>query len=153
MQDESDETISHWLVVERLENWKIDEAGGFCQFGLSHQKEVIGRKVKKGDWLIFYVSSSIAAFSDVREATADGVSPSAHYTGYDLPFPWRLETRSLLVLPRERWVPARNVIANLSIAIGHKDWRLLMRNSIRRLTVADAGLILKAMNQAARGAV
>jgi predicted RNA-binding protein len=66
--------MAHWLLVERLDNWNVDKKEGFRRFGLSDKKKTLADRIKKGDTLIFYISSGISKFSDVREAIADGTA-------------------------------------------------------------------------------
>ena len=66
--------VTHWLLVERLENWETDKREGFLRFGMPERKKKLAAQIKTGDQLIFYIASGISMLSDIRIATADGVS-------------------------------------------------------------------------------
>jgi hypothetical protein len=142
--------ISHWLLVERLENWNVDRSEQFRQFGLPRGKKKLGDLIKTGDLLIFYVSSGISSFADVREARADGLLKLGLEGDYDSPYPWRVMTKPVLTLPRDRWVPIKSLIADLSLTAGRPDWRQCMRTSLRRLERGDATVILESMRFASK---
>ena len=138
---------TYWVLVERLANWEIDKRDGFRQFGLPDRKLKLGSEIKEGDLLIFYVSSGISSFADVREAAADGVSKLPLGGNYDTAFPWRVATRPCLSLPREAWVPMKSLAHRLSLTAGKADWRQVMRTSLLRLSTKDGNLITAAMRR------
>ena len=140
--------MTHWLLVERLENWKIDQMEGFRRFGLPEVKRTLAQQVEKGDTLIFYVSSGISRFSDIREATASGTAKLGIEGDYDTPYPLSISTRPILTLERHIWVPLHGLVSSLSLTSGKADWRQVMRNSLRRLSDEDGDLILNAMKHA-----
>ena len=139
--------MAFWLLVERLENWETDEREGFHRFGLPESKAALAAQIKTGDLLIFYVSSGISRFSDIREAVADGTRKLLHGGDYDTAFPIMLSTRPQLTLSRLSWVPIKPLIGGLSFTKGTSDWRQLMRTSLRHLNEADARLIINAMRK------
>jgi predicted RNA-binding protein len=140
---------SYWLLVERLENWNFDQRNGFRQFGLPDHKKTLGSEIKKGDLLIFYVSTGVSSFADIREAQADGVSKMPRGEHYDTAFPLRITTQPYLILSREQWVPMKLLADRISITAGKADWRHVVRNSLRRLSSSDAEAIIAAMQQSA----
>jgi hypothetical protein len=139
-----------WLLVERLENWRLDRQDGFQKFGLPDRKVGLGRLIKKGDLLFFYVSSGRSCFADIREAREPSVSKLRLGGDYDMAFPWCVLTKPLLTLPPEAWVPIQSLIAELSFTRGRADWRQLMRNTLRKLETDDAAQIMRAMQSATK---
>lgn len=144
---------SHWLLVERLENWLLDEKRLFTEFGLPDRKMRMGSEIKKGDLLIFYVSDGISSLADIREAQLDGIAKLPFGGDYDTPYPWRVRTSPFLTLPRTRWVPFKPLLGSLTFTREHTDWRQIMRNSLRRLADVDALLILNVMKQASSASI
>lgn len=142
--------MKYWMFVERLENWKVDEAEGFRRFGIPDRKGRIASQIRKGDHLIFYVSSGISAFSDIREAMTDGTQALRFGGEYDTAFPISVATRPILVLPREKWVPIKLYLSKLSFTAGKKDWRQTMRNSVRQLECADGETLTHLIFNSAR---
>jgi predicted RNA-binding protein len=142
---------NYWLFIERLENWKVDQAEGFRRFGIPERKAPIAASIKKGDLLIFYVSSGVSALADVRQAIADGTSKLGSGGSYDLAYPLCVKTRPHLTLKREQWVPIADLVADLSFTRDRRDWRQVMRNTLRPLVPEDARLIVEKMEAAGRG--
>jgi hypothetical protein len=112
--------VAYWLLIERLENWETDEKEGFMRFGVSERAR-LAREIKKGDLLIFYVSSGLSAFSGVREATADGTTKLRFGGDYDTAYPLSISTRPYLTLSRSDWVPMHDLLEKLEMTSGKKD--------------------------------
>jgi predicted RNA-binding protein len=142
--------MTHWLLVERLENWEVDRKEGFRRFGLPARKQRLAEQMRKGDKLIFYVSSGLSQFADIREVSEDGVFALGTGGGYDTAFPLFIATTPRLTLDPDKWVPIRDLIPKLSITSSKNDWRQVMRTSLREISDEDAEIIIDAMNQAAR---
>lgn len=143
--------MAHWLLVERLENWEVDRREGFLRFGLPENKRVLAGQIKKGDILIFYISSGISKFADVREATADGTTKLAYGGDYDTGYPLSISTLPRLSLNRDKWVSLHGLVSQLTLTSGKRDWRQIMRTSLRRLDESDANIIIEAMKRASKG--
>jgi hypothetical protein len=139
---------SHWLLVERLENWLADEKRCFTGFGIQDRKKKLGGEIRKGDLLIFYVSDGISCLADVREAISNGIEKRPIGSDYDTPYPWWVRTAPVLTLARESWVPFKPLLSVLTFTKDSVDWRQLMRNSLRRLAARDAAIIMTLMKDA-----
>lgn len=142
--------VAYWLLVERLVNRQIDKAEGFRRFGLSERHKALADQMKKGDILIFYVSSGISKFSDVRQTIADGTAKLGSSGDYDTAFPISISTRLQFALDRNQWVPFHDLKDKLSITAGKGEWRQIMRSSLRRLSDEDAAVIIGAMKCAGK---
>lgn len=142
------EEPTNWLLVERAENWEHDKKNGFTHFGIPDRKEKLGRSIKKSDLLFFYVSSGRSSFADVREASESGVSKLRLGGEYDTPFQWCVRTKPILTLAPEAWVSIKPLIEKLALTRGKKDWRQVMRCSLRKLEAKDAAYILRVMQEA-----
>jgi hypothetical protein len=139
--------VTYWLMVERLENWEVDRREGFRRFGLPDRLGDRGNEIKKADLLIFYVSSGISCFADIREATEDGTHKLRLGGDYDTAFPIYLASKPLLTLPRAKWVRLHGLVDKLSFTRGKRDWRQAVRSSLRRLTDDDGRLLVDVMTQ------
>jgi EVE domain len=140
--------ISHWLLVERLANWEHDCANGFRLFGIPGSKKGLADKIRRGDVLIFYVSSGVSSFADIREAKEDGVQPMIRGEDYATKYPWKIISRPILTLARDRWVHMNSLAERLSLTSGMSHWRNAVRSSLHRLEPQDAALILESMRRA-----
>ena len=136
--------MAMWLMIERLENWQVDEAEGFKRFGLSEAAAKRAAKIDAGDLLFFYVSSGISAFSDIRIATSKSVIKLSMGGDYDTGYPFALQTRPHAILDRKCWLPMREMASKLAFSAG-KDWRQLLRTTLRKLDDTDGALLLAEM--------
>lgn len=136
--------MQSWLLVERIENWRIDKAEGFTRFGLPARREKMAADIRKGDLLFFYVSSGRSKFSNIRRATHDGYTRLRHGGDYDTAFPIAIQTEPVLTLPESAWLPFKEVMDRLTFTKG-RDWRQIMRSSLRKLGEQDSNLIREGM--------
>lgn len=138
-----------WLIVQRIENWRVDYSGNFSNVGLPASRIKMAKQIEVGDRLVTYIASRRSAISDIREVTSVTQSRRAPQAqaGYDGVYPFVLKTRPLIVLAESAWFPIQNLIPLLSLTRGVGDWRQLFRNSLRRLTENDYQLIEKTMKK------
>lgn len=142
--------MSYWLLVERIENWETDRKEGFRRFGLPAKKQRLADEMKAGDTLIFYVSSGMSQFADVREVTKEGTFKLGVGGRYDTAFPIFIATKPVLTLELANWVKIHGLLDKLAITANKRDWRQVMRTSLRRITDNDAEIIIHAIKQAAK---
>lgn len=138
----------YFLIVERPENWDVDMKAGFVHFGLPERKRTFGQALKAGDLLFGYVSGGLSAFADVRQVVRDGLRGRSKHLAYDEIYPWLVETRPLVVLPRERWVPVQQLLPELRLTRGQSSWRQLFRVTIREIDEHDGMVLRNAIRQA-----
>ena len=145
---------NYWLIVERIENWEIDRSNQFSFFGIPEYKKKMSERMNAGDFLIAYVSSGIACFSDVRCVRPGGLLRLRHGGEYDTAFGSAIPTEPLITLPREAWLPMKDVAGKLEMTRGQTHWRHLVRQSIRSLSLKDGESLvreIKARSEASCG--
>lgn len=140
--------MPNWLIVERVENNQIDREEGLARFGIPSRKASLAGEIKRGDLLITYISSGLGLLAEVRRATKSGVQLLGRGGNYDTAYPLAISTEPLIVLPRERWIPLKRLSESLRFTAG-RDWRSLVRVSLRRLTDQDAAIIIDAIRSEA----
>lgn len=136
----------YYLIVERYENWVIDENNNFRSFGFSEYFMPSFSRMDAGDFLIFYVSSGISSFSDVRTIESNKIiSPKQKI--YDEPYPYAIKTNPYLTLDREKWIKAKSIVHKLNFLNGKHDIRQCFRNTYRKLDDEDGGFLVKYMSE------
>lgn len=145
--DKNSEEKQCWLLVERLENWKVDRDSGFLVLGIGERKKATAEKMKPGDLIITYVSSGRSCFVDIRTVTGSGVRRSKRGLIYDDVYPYEIDTSPLKILPEEKWIKVHTLVGKLSFLDPCKDWRQVMRNAIRQLDGKDSKILLNALSQ------
>src|SRR5262249_1509688 len=117
-----------WLIVERLQNWKVDEENGFSFFGLSDRYRKISSEIAANDLIICYVSGGPRAFSDIRMVKESGLR-ELEKQSYKSNFAYCFSTMPILVLPRKKWVPLEEVASELDLARG-RNYQVSFQTSI-----------------------
>jgi hypothetical protein len=140
--------VTHYLIVERKENWLVDKAANFSAFGLPDRYRTVAGRVCEGDLLFTYISGGVSALADIRECTRDGHQPLRHGGDYDTGFPIQISTRPQVVLEPARWVQIHRLVDRLSFLKGRTDWRQSFRQTIRVLPEEDATAIHAAIQTA-----
>jgi hypothetical protein len=140
----------HWLIIERFENWKADEANGFAFFGLPPRYSNPASAIRAGDQVYCYVSSGISAFSDiriVREAGIRRIKEGSFQDVYNRDFAYYFTTSPVLVLRRASWIPLSQLAPKLELTRDRTPWsrRAVFQTSIRKLSPTDAALIASAI--------
>ena len=142
-----------WMVVERLENWKVDCNGEFTTIAFPERCARRLGQFSEGDQLITYVASRISAFADIRQVISQADRPKygAQSLGrYDSVYPITLRTKPILVLPIDKWIPFKSLADQLSFAKKLNDWRNVVRSALRELNEEDAAIIRATMRRSAR---
>ena len=130
-----------WLIVERLENWEVDRRSEFRFFGLPDKLAQRASHIRTGDHFVVYVSSGISSFVGIRRATSDKLAKLSFGGDYDTAFPICVRTENILSLERKNWIHIKTLVPYLSFTRDKRDWRQVMRGSLRLLSVEDAKLI------------
>lgn len=136
----------YWLLVERYDNWKVDENSGFLQLGVSPKKLPTAQRMEKGDVLVTYVSG-IKAFSDVREITSDAPIKLKVKYDYDEPFAMALNTKPLVVLEESNWLSIYEVLEKLSFTKGKKRWSNYFYHQLKHLSEENAKMLITEINK------
>ena len=132
-----------WIGVACRRHVRLGIAGGFCQ--LCHGKGQPLRKMKKGDWLIYYSPretldspASCQQFTAIGELTGDTVYPFAMAPGFT---PYRRDVR---FLPAQD-VQIRPLIDRLSFIPDKTHWGHVFRYGHLQIPRADFMQIAQAM--------
>jgi hypothetical protein len=60
-----------WLIIERFENWEVDQKNSFSFFGLPDRYHKAASEIGKGDVLYCYVSSGRLSESEFQASEAN----------------------------------------------------------------------------------
>lgn len=129
-----------WLIVESPSNWAVDRKNEFAHFGLPERFFYRREHFRAGDNLFTYVTGK-SCFSDIREITKSGVRKLPMGGDYERSLPYCLDTKPVLVLEENRWLPVLDVKDKLKMTSQHSNWGLLFRSTPRKLDPSDAELL------------
>jgi hypothetical protein len=138
-----------WLIIERFENWEVDAANNFSFFGLSDRYRKLAAEIAEKDLVFCYVSSGRSAFSDIRMVQETGLK-RLKVQSYDSAFSLYFSTKSVLVLPRQKWLPIKEIAPELDLTRDRKDYRPLFQTSLRKLTEHDSRILQLRLQQSAQ---
>lgn len=111
----------NWLLVERYNNWKVDQSNAFSFLGISLKKVNTVNRMKKGDILITYVSG-IKAFADIRKIESTDLIKLKIQYDYDEPFSLAIKTSPITILNENDWLSVYDALEKLSFTKGKKRW-------------------------------
>src|SRR5258708_32352278 len=97
--------------------------------------------MKAGDTLIFYVSSGMSQFADVREVTKEGTFKLGVGGRYDTAFPIFIATKPALTLELANWVKIHGLLDKLAITASKRAWRQVRRTSLDKIAASDSEII------------
>jgi hypothetical protein len=92
----------------------------------------------------------MSQFADVREVTKEGTFKLGVGGRYDTAFPIFIATKPVLTLELANWVKIHGLLDKLAITANKRDWRQVMRTSLRKITDNDAEIIIHTMKHAAK---
>mgnify|MGYP003565319095 CR=1 FL=1 len=139
----SEDERQFWLICERPENWVIDKQQGFTRFGLKKRYKKSADKVNIGDFVFTYIGGKKSCLADIREIIAPGTKPFRSISDYDAAFDIFLETKPYLILPKENWIPFRQIKDKLEMTRGKEHWYHCFRASIRKISNFDGEKLLE----------
>ena len=135
--------MNHWINTISRDHVKLGVKGGFTQAG--HGKITGLKKLKKGDWMIFY--SPKTAFKDGEPLQT--FTALCRITGgepYQVTLesgrqPWRLDAEFMQC----REVPIKPLIGDLNFIQDKTHWGYMFRFGLFQIPEADFELIKQAM--------
>lgn len=141
--------MAYWVIVETPENWEFDKANKFRYFGLPEYKKNIVGKLRVGDLLVTYVTK-VSCFADLREVVSTELLPLKGVRGYDSLFPFAIQTRPLIALPRDKWLKTADIKDKLEMTMHLSNWAIVFRQSTRQLSGKDGELLKRLLEERAQ---
>ncbi|ELG9628841.1 hypothetical protein ROM75_002400 [Vibrio vulnificus] len=133
----------NWLLVERYDNWKVDQGNDFAYLGVSPKKLKTAQRMNEGDTLITYVSG-VKAFSDIRRIESVELIKLKVQYDYDEPFNVAIKTSPILVLDETNWVSVYDALDKLSFTKGKKRWSNYFYHQLKLIKDSnDANTLIK----------
>lgn len=147
--------MSHWILTGSLDNFRATREHGFRVIGAKERRRRLAEQIEPGDRIVFYVTG-VQAFGGVVEVTgAMEEDRTPLWPGKpskpDL-YPWRFETRPVVVLDEDEFVPAVELVDELEHVRKWpaQHWHLAFQGQLRTVSQADAELLERRMREASR---
>lgn len=146
-----------WILTASVDNHRATEAAGFSVIGIKERNRRRAMEIEPGDVIVLYLTR-VMAFAGAIRVTGDLYEDRTPIwpgkPGNPDLYPWRFATEPLVVLPREAWVPAASVQAELEHVRKWpaEHWKLAFQGQLRTVSGADADLLLDRLHAAAGAA-
>lgn len=143
-----------WILTASVDNHLASEARDFSVIGIKERHRKRAMEMEPGDLLVSYLTKAMVFASAVR-ITGDLFEDRERiWPGQpDNPdiYPWRFPTEPVVVLPRDAWIPAESVQAELEHVQTWppEHWKLAFQGQLRKVSAHDSELLLDQLSAAA----
>jgi len=146
--------MTGWLIISSEQNFDITASLAFKQQGLKSRHRKKASEIAPGDLFFYYITGiqRLAGMLEVRsfvEESDDKVWVNLGKDPNEL-YPWRFETRPLIILEKQKWPPMASFAARLL----HfrkwpaKHWRLGLQGQVHALRKEDVQTLRNALESA-----
>jgi predicted RNA-binding protein len=149
--------MSHWVLTGSLENFRATREHGFRVIGAKERRRRMAEQIEPGDRIVFYVTG-VQAFGGIVEVTGDMYEDRERiWPGKPSKpdaYPWRFETKPVVVLDEESFIPAVELAGELEhVRRWPADhWHLAFQGQLRTVSRADAELLERRIREASLAA-
>jgi predicted RNA-binding protein len=147
--------MSHWILTGSLDNFRATRNHGFRVIGAKERRRRLAEQIEPGDRIVFYVTG-IQAFGGIVEVSGEMVEDRTPVWPGKPPkpdlYPWRFETRPVVILDEDEFVPALELVDQLEHVRRwpREHWRLAFQGQLRTVSEADAELLERRIAEASR---
>jgi len=139
---------NHFMVVENHDNWLKTKERNFTEKAFKDSQPNIIRSIELGDFLVYYISSSISALSGIVEVTSPMYKRTELY--WDDFYNIRFKTKPIIILEEGQFVPIQPLVGDLNFIKNKLRWRSYVYHSIRAISPGDFDLMRTAILEAHR---
>lgn len=151
-------TAQTWILTGSRENFAATRVHDFKIIGMKERRLKQAQTMRPGDRIVFYLTKvqMFAAIVEIEsglfEQRDNKIWPGA--PNKPDPYPWRFETKPLIVLDEDHYVPAEDLATRLE-HVGKwpaEHWKLAFQGQLRTVSDADAALLEQELRVALAGA-
>jgi hypothetical protein len=149
--------MATWILTASPENHAVTSEHGFGVIGVKERNRNRALEIEPGDVLVLYLTK-VMRFAGAIRVTGDMYEDRTKLwpgkPGRSDPYPWRLPTEPVVVLPEAEWVPAEELKDDLEHVRKWpaEHWKLAFQGQLRTVSDADARLLLGRLRSAAGAA-
>lgn len=135
-----------WILTGSLENFRATRERGFSVIGAKEKRRPMAERIQPGDDIVFYVTG-VKAFAGVVRVTSEMFEDRSKVwpgkPGKADSYPWRFQTRPVVVLDEDSFVPAVELVGELQHAAKWPaaHWHLAFQGQLRAVSSDDARLL------------
>jgi hypothetical protein len=149
--------MATWILTASPENHAVTAEQGFGVIGVKERNRNRALEIEPGDVIVLYLTK-VMRFAGAIRVTGDMYEDRTKLwpgkPGRSDPYPWRLPTEPVVVLPEAEWVPAEELKDDLEHVRKWpaEHWKLAFQGQLRTVSDADARLLLDRLRSAAGAA-
>lgn len=147
-------TSTTWILTASVDNHLATTERDFSIIGIKERHRRRAMEMEPGDLLVSYLTKAMVFASAVR-ITGDLFEDRERIwpgqpANPDI-YPWRFPTEPVIALPREAWIPAESLKADLEHVQTWpaEHWKLAFQGQLRKVSEHDADLLLDRLAAAA----
>ena len=149
--------MANWIVVTGPEIFETTRELGFARHAFKSTRSKMVRRIARGDGLIFYVTGQKQFAGAVRVTSPVVEEGTRIWQSKKKPeemYPFRVETEPLVELDERRWIDAEPYHDRLEWTQKwpREHWTLAYQGNLREVSEADFELLLRDLQEAAKGA-
>ena len=146
-----------WVLTGSLDNFRATREHGFRVIGAKEGRRGMAEQIAPGDRIVFYLTG-VQAFGGIVRVTGamyeDRETIWPGKPGKVDPYPWRFETEPEIVLEKDEFVPAVQLVGQLEHTAKWpaEHWHLAFQGQLRAVSDSDAKLLECRIREGARAA-
>ena len=146
-----------WVLTGSVENFRATRERGFELIGAKEGRRGLAEQIEPGDRIVFYLTK-VQAFGGIVQVTSEMFEDREKVwpgkPGKADPYPWRFETKPLVILDEDALVGAEELAPQLEHVRKWpaEHWQLAFQGQLRIVGDDDAALLDREI-RAAAGAV
>ncbi len=149
--------MATWILTASPENHAATAEHGFRVIGVKERNRNRALEIEPGDVVVLYLTRVMRFAGAIRvagELYEDRTRLWPGKPGKPDAYPWRFETEPVVVLEEPDWVPAEELAPRLEHVRKWppEHWKLAFQGQLRRVSDADAGVLLDRLSAAAGAA-
>ncbi len=146
--------MTNWLLVSSPENFEKNRELDFRQAAMKSRHRRKWERVAPGDRVVFYLTGAKAIGGEAMVTGTPFESHERIWGSASKPhedYPWRFPTERVVALEADRFVPAEPLAREMEYTKRWpaENWTLAFQGNVHELSDADAGLIERALEEAA----
>lgn len=135
-----------WVLTGSIENFRATREHGFGLIGAKEGRRGMAEQIEPGDRIVFYLTK-LQAFGAIVKVTSEMFEDRQQVwpgkPGKVDPYPWRFETKPLVVLDEDALVAAEELAPRLEHVRKWpaEHWHLAFQGQLRTVGDEDAALL------------
>lgn len=143
----------YWMIVTSEENFAATESRGFSMQGVKSRHRKKAMEMQPGDRLIYYITGKqqFAGIAEVTSTYFEGGEIIWHSKKKEDSYPWRVNIKPELILPREQWVDSsifKDKLEHIK-KWPAEHWKLAFQGNVHLLPEADYRTVQSVLSEVA----